>query len=483
MRTEIQVSDWLIVVPEIILLITAMIILMLNAFAKRVADNSSPWIALGGVVGSFISLISLWGMRVSGFAGLIVNDQFTVLIDISILIGTALSILISVNYIRREELPIGDYYALMLLSVIGMLLLVASANLIMVFLSLEMLSIALYVITGFARSRRKSEEAGMKYFLLGSFSAAILLYGTALIYGATGTIGLRGIASALTNGNIASSPVLLAGAGLLLVGLGFKVAVFPFQVWTPDVYEGAPVTVTAFMSVGSKAAAFAALTRILVVSLAEIRPAWIVVVWVIAVLTMTLGNVVAIAQDNIKRMLAYSSIAHAGYIMVAIAASNQLGIQSIPFYLIAYAFMNLGAWSVVTAMTRKGEEGTTLYDYTGLFRQHPILAGPMALFMIALAGLPLTVGFWAKFYVFAAALQANMIGLVIIAVLTTIISAYYYLRVTVLMFMERPAKTSEVVVPIPAAIAITIAAIGTLWFFFFPGSTQAITEAVARLLL
>jgi NADH-quinone oxidoreductase subunit N len=219
------------------------------------------------------------------------------------------------------------------------------------------------------------------------------------------------------------------------------------------------------------------------VSLAEIRPSWIVGVWIIAVLTMTLGNVVAIAQDNIKRMLAYSSIAHAGYIMVAVAASNRLGIQSIPFYLIAYAFINLGAWAVVTVMTRKGEEGTTLYDYTGLFWQHPILAGSMALFMIALAGLPLTAGFWAKFYVFAAALRANMIGLVIIAVLITIISAYYYLRVTILMFMERPAKAREVIVPWPAAVAIAIAMIGTVWFFIFPGSTQAITEAVAKLLL
>lgn len=482
MTNPISASDWLTLIPELILIGTALILLLVDAFSRRASRASAPWVAALGATVGLVAAAFLWNNPRSGFLGMVVNDNFAVLVNVAVLAGTALAILISVEYVRREEFPQAEYYSLMLLSATGMLLMAASTNLIMVFLSLEVLSIALYVMAGFARTRARSQEAGLKYFLLGSFASAFFVYGIALVYGSTGTVDLAGIASAVAGGGVFSSPVLIAGAGLLLVGLGFKVAVVPFQMWTPDVYEGAPSPVTAFMSVGSKAAAFAALARVFLFALDGVRPEWIAAVWVIAALTMAVGNIVAIVQDNIKRLLAYSSIAHAGYILVAVTAGNELGIQSIPFYLIAYTFMNLGAWAVVTAVTKKGEEAVGLADYSGLFWRHPVLAGTMGLFMFALAGLPPTSGFMAKFYVFAAAFEAGMIGLVIIAVVTTIISAYYYLRVTVIMFMQRPKEPPVVTIPLPLAAAIAIAAVATIWLFLFPNSTGAFTASVADLL-
>lgn len=480
---NVHPGDWLTLIPEFFLFGTAIVLLMLEAFAQKSAYKAAPWISLLGVAGAFIANALLWSYPHVGFGGMLVNDAFGVLVKAAILFGTGLTILISVNYVRREDLPESEYYALMLLSVIGMFLLVSSGNLIMIFLSLEMLSIALYVLTGIARLRPKSQEAGMKYFLLGSFSAAILVYGVALIYGAMGTLDLAAIARELTSPGAIRNPLISAGEALVIVGLAFKVAVVPFQMWTPDVYEGAPSTVTAFMSIGSKAAAFAALARVLDFSLTSLRPEWIAAIWTIAALTMFLGNIVAIAQDNIKRMLAYSSIAHAGYILAAIAASNALGIQSIPFYLVSYAFMNLGAWAVVTAVTKRGEESVDLADYSGLFWSRPWLAGAMGLFMFALAGLPPTSGFTSKLYVITAALQARMIWLVVILIVTTIISAYFYLRVTVLMFMQRPKEPPVVSVPWPLGIAVVIAAAATIWLFLFPNTTSAFTDIVARLLL
>ncbi|MEN6520952.1 MAG: NADH-quinone oxidoreductase subunit N [Armatimonadota bacterium] len=483
MRIPVSAADWLVVIPEIILIVTAAVVLMLDAFTKRTSDKASPWIALIGCFAGLVAVGLMWGRHLSGFGGMVIADNFSELVKMVILTAAALSILLSVDYARREEFQQGEYYSLMLLSTVGMLLLASSANLIMVFLSLEMLSIALYVMTGFAIGRQRSQEAGMKYFLLGSFSAAILIYGVALIYGATGTVDMRAVASAIASRGMAGNPILLAGAGLVLVGLAFKVAAVPFQMWVPDVYEGAPSPVTAYMSVATKAAAFAALTRILVFTFSDLSSIWLAAIWMLAALTMIVGNVVAIAQDNIKRMLAYSSIAHAGYILVAVASANQLGIQSIPFYLSAYAFMNLGAWAVVTVVTKKGEEATGLHDYSGLFWRNPLLASSMAVFLFGLAGLPPTSGFTAKIYIFMAAVNANLIGLLIVAIITTIISVYFYLRITVIMFIERRESEPAVNVPVPVAIVIGIAVIATIWLFLFPNSTQAFTDAVWRLML
>ncbi|MEN6371041.1 MAG: NADH-quinone oxidoreductase subunit N [Armatimonadota bacterium] len=483
MRIPFSAADWVVVIPEIILIVTAAIILMLDAFAKRASDKASPWVALIGCIAGLVAVGFMWGRHLSGFGGMLIADNFSELVKMVILTAAALAILLSVDYARREEFQQGEYYSLMLLSTVGMLFLASSANLIMVFLSLEILSIALYIMAGFATGRQRSQEAGMKYFLLGSFSAAILIYGVALIYGATGTTDMRGVASVLASRGMPGNPILLAGAGLILVGLAFKVAAVPFQMWTPDVYEGAPSPVTAYMSVATKAAAFAALTRILVFTFSDLSGVWLAAIWAVAALTMIIGNVVAIAQDNIKRMLAYSSIAHAGYILVAVASANQFGIQSIPFYLIAYAFMNLGAWAVVTAVTKKGEEATGIHNYSGLFWRNPLLAGSMAVFMFALAGLPPTSGFTAKIYIFMAAVNAKLTGLLIVAIITTIISAYFYLRITVIMFMEKHESEPAVNVPVPVAIVIGIAVIATIWLFLFPNSTQAFTDAVWRLML
>jgi len=480
MRIAVTASDWVVLIPELIVLAAAGKVLMIDAFAKRGwLRRLVPWTAFGGAILAAVAAALLWNRPHVGFGGMFTNDNFAVLVKVAILSGAGLAILMAEHYVRREDLPSGEFYSLMLLSALGMMLLASSTNLIMIFLTLETLSIALYVLTGLDRARPRSQEAGLKYFLLGSFSAAFLVYGVALTYGATGTLDLRRIAETVAAPAVLHNPVLLAGAGLILVGLGFKVAVVPFQMWTPDVYEGAPSPATAFMSIGSKAAAFAALARMLVFALRDLRPEWIAAVWVIAALTMAVGNIVAIAQDNIKRMLAYSSIAHAGYILVAVAAANDIGAQAIPFYLIAYAFMNLGAWAVVTAVTKKGDEAVDLGSYSGLFWSHPVLAGSMALFMFALAGLPPTSGFTAKVYIFMAAVSSKMIGLLIIAIVTTIISAYFYLRVTVIMFLQRPPEPPSVRVPAPLAAAIVIAAIATFWLFLFPGTTAAFTHSVA----
>ncbi len=481
---RIPLDNWLILIPELLLLIAAMKVLLIGAFTRGWMRRAIPWGSFAAVALVIVVEVLLWNRPTVAFNGMLVSDNFTILVNIAILIGTALAILLSVDYSRREELPQGEYYGLIMLSTLGMLLMAASSNLIMIFLSLEVLSIALYVLTCIARHRATSQEAGMKYFLLGSFASAFLVYGSALVYGATGSLSLPEIAQAPAN------TLLYAGAALIIVGLGFKVAVVPFQMWTPDVYEGAPTSVTAFMSVGTKAAAFAALLRVLLIAFPTIQPVWVDAIWLIAVLTMIVGNVLAITQSSIKRLLAYSSIAHAGYILVAVTAANtlagktganELAIQSIPFYLITYAFMNIGAWAVVTAVTKKGDEATALDDYAGLFWNHPALATAMGLFMFALAGLPPTAGFTAKVFVFVGAYRAGMIGLVIAAVVTSIISAYYYLRVTVMMFMQRPKQSPVVSLTWPTATAIAISAAATIWLLIFPASTRSFDPSVANI--
>jgi NADH-quinone oxidoreductase subunit N len=339
----------------------------------------------------------------------------------------------------------------------------SATDLIIVFLGLETFSISIYVLAGFFRTQPKSIESSLKYFLLGSFSAGFLLYGIALIYGATGTTNIKGIYEFLHRTPTLSNPLLLVGMGLLIVGFGFKVASVPFHMWTPDVYEGAPTSITAFMSVGPKAAGFAAFLRVFLYAFSSLQADWVWILWVLAVLTMTLGNVVAIAQKNIKRMLAYSSIAHAGYILVALVAADELGTASVLYYILAYAFMNLGAFGVIILYGKRGEENINLSDYSGLASKYPLLAAVMALFMFSLAGIPPTAGFVGKFYIFSAAVKAGYLGLAIIGVLNSALSVYFYLRVTVMMYMRNPEKEWTGLNPSPAmVVALIIAAFGTL---------------------
>jgi NADH-quinone oxidoreductase subunit N len=384
-------------------------------------------------------------------------------------------VLLSMDYLEREGISHGEYYALLLLTTSGMMVMAAATDLIAIFLGLEVLSISLYILSGYARERLASEEAAMKYFLLGAFASAFFLYGVALVYGATGATSLDAIRDRITQQGLGpGDPLLLMGTALLLVGFGFKVAIVPFHVWTPDVYEGAPTTVTAFMSVGAKAAGFAAFLRVFLKALPVLAEPSAQALAVLAAVTMIVGNVVAISQRNLKRMLAYSSIAHAGYILMGLVAAVKHapgGVPAVLFYMLGYMVMQLGAFGVIIAFRRRGEEVLELNDYAGLGFRYPALGAMMTIFMISLAGLPPTVGFLGKLYLFSAALDAGYTWLVVIAVLTSVVSVYYYLAVIVRMYMapaEAAGASAEAVSSAPLYVALALTAFATLILGILP---------------
>jgi NADH-quinone oxidoreductase subunit N len=394
-------------------------------------------------------------------------------------------VLTSFNYIRDRGFGRSEYYALLLFSVSGMVMMAAANNLIVVFVALEMLSIPLYVLAGFARPNLQSEEAALKYFLLGAFASGFLLFGVALMYGALGTTDLTKIAALTQSAQVDASPLLLLGAGLVLAGLGFKVAAVPFHMWTPDVYEGAPTPITGFMSVGAKAAGFAALLRVFSYSLGAIQSEWVTIVAILSALTMIVGNVVAISQTNLKRMLAYSSIAHAGYILMGVASGNQTGVAGALFYLIAYTFTNVGVFAVLTAMAKQSGEDQTFPTYRGLYRRSPALAVMMSIFMLSLTGIPLTGGFIGKYYLFLSAIEARLYWLAIIGVLTSVVSAYFYLRVIVDMFM-RDAEPEREVTPVnyrPLNFTVNASALIVVGLGVLPMSVLSVVQMAAKLLV
>jgi len=376
----------------------------------------------------------------SAFGGMIVVDGFANFFNILLLVSGLAGVCLAYDYLKRTEIERGEYYVLLLFAIVGMMLMGMASDLIVVFLALEMLSIPLYVLAGIAVPRLNSEEAALKYFLLGAFSSGFFLYGIALLYGATGATALKTIAEVVEAGRFNLS-LLLSGAALIVVGLGFKIALVPFHMWTPDVYQGAPSAVTAFMAVGAKAAGFAALLRIFFLAFPTFSARLTPVLWVLAALTMMVGNLVAISQKNIKRLLAYSSIAHAGFILMALVPFGQAGVYatsvaSALFYLVAYALTNFAAWAVVIALEKAGEIGLELDDYAGLGRKYPGLAAVMAVAMLSFTGVPPTLGFLGKFYLFRTVLEGGFVGLALIGVLASLISAYYYLRVVVIMYMR-----------------------------------------------
>jgi len=454
--------------PVLIVAGWATILLLIDLFIPRERTRWTGVLAALGVLVALAIAIARWnsvraGQGMSAFGEMLVMDPFAALLNIIILVVALISILFSLDYLYKADIARGEYYPLLLFSISGMMLMAMAADLIVVFLALELLSIPLYILSGFARPRPDSEESAMKYFLLGAFSSAFLIYGIALVYGATGSTMLSRVMAAVHAGAMGNA-YLLIGAGLILVGLSFKVAAVPFHMWTPDVYEGAPTSVTGFMSVGAKAGGFAAMLRIFLAAFPALAADWVPAVAVISALTMILGNFVALAQSNIKRMLAYSSIAHAGYIMMAVAAGGfpqAAGATSAAlFYLLAYTFTNLGAFAVVVAVEREYGRGVGLNDYAGLAAQRPWLALAMAFFMLSLTGVPPTAGFTAKLYVFRATLEAGLLWLAIIGVLTSVISAYFYLRVVVIMFMREGSATAELRPALSLAIGLT--ALGTL---------------------
>jgi NADH-quinone oxidoreductase subunit N len=435
--------------PLIIVIGWACLLLLIDLFIPKDRKGITAVLAALGLVAALVVTFLRFGESSVALSGMIVEDGFSIFLQFIFLATGLAGISLAYDYIKRREIQRGEYYILLLFTVGGMMLMASAGDLVVVFLALELLSIPLYVLSGFARPQVESEEAAMKYFLLGAFASSFVVYGIALTYGATQTTQLGEIVTAVQSG-IANSALLVVGAGLILVGLGFKVAAVPFHMWTPDVYQGAPSSVTAFMSVGAKAGGFAALLRVFIAAFPDLADTWSVLVMIIAALTMTWGNVAAIAQPNIKRMLAYSSIAHAGYILMILpaAADAQVtpdAISAALFYILAYAVSNLGAWGVVLAMEKKEGGGLNLEDYAGLGTKNPGLALAMAIFMFSLTGVPPTAGFIGKFYIFRAVIDADLIWLAIVGVLTSLISAYYYLRIIVIMYMRpgEPETRSE----------------------------------------
>jgi NADH-quinone oxidoreductase subunit N len=445
------ITDLLAVVPQFLVAALAMLVLLVDVLLPKLDQRRLADISIVGLlVTTLVSLGAQTPTTAPVLGKMLVADGYTTFFNVLFLISAMIGILLSVDYLETEKISHGEFYALVLLSTCGMMIMAAATDLIAVFLGLEVLSIALYILAGYAREKLSSEESALKYFLLGSFASAFFLYGIALIYGASGATNLRDIASAIQaqSAGEGSRALLFAGTALLIVGFGFKVAIVPFHVWTPDVYEGAPTMVTAYMSVGAKAAGFAAFLRVFTDALVAVRPQAAIVMAILAALTLIVGNVGAIVQSNIKRMLAYSSIAHAGYLMIGLtaAALNAPGaVPAVLFYTVAYTVTNLGAFAVILALRRRGEEVLEMEDYRGLGFKYPVLGALMSLFMISLAGIPPTVGFLGKLYLFAAALQTiDLTWLVVLGVLTSVVSVYYYLGVVKQMYMEpADAKTAE----------------------------------------
>jgi NADH-quinone oxidoreductase subunit N len=526
-QSMMPIISWSLIAPEVIVCVAAVVVMLVDAFARPAQRWITGSIALIGLLIAAVATIFLWAngtASADAFNGMIVLDELRHGFTLIFLLVAALTLLISTVWVHGEQLPAGEFHSLLLFATVGMMFMASGNDLVIIFLGLEILSIATYVMAGFRRTDVRSNESSLKYFILGSFSSAFLLYGIALIYGATsiaepgpagslsrivaGTTNIPEIASRI--GQAQYPALLFAGVAMMLVGFGFKIATAPFHIWTPDVYEGAPTPVTAFMAAGPKAAGFASFIRVFVFGLpfvvsassagsGNIHQAWVTTLMVMAILTMTLGNVVAIVQNNVKRLLAYSSIAHAGYALVGFVAAGaaadlaqrNTAITAVVFYLLTYAVMNIGAFAVVQLIARSGDRRTAIEDYRGIGFESPVLAFSLSLFLLSLLGMPLTAGFMGKILVFGAAIEQKYYGLVIVGVLNTAVSAYYYLRLIIVMFFgERTTAWSAPRVPASVALALVITVLGVLYLGIFPGrvisalqtkiESQLFTEKISR---
>jgi len=475
-------ADYLRILPELILVVAGVLVMLIEPVLDEHNDRRSIFLlAFAGTILAIAATVYQAldkGAQGLGWFGMVRVDSFSICFHLIVGFVAAMVILASFEYLKAQNIRAGEYYGLILLGSVGMMLMSSAVELVLIFIALEISSISTYVLAGFRRRALGSVEASIKYFLLGSFATAFFLYGVALTYGATGSTSIYPIAAVLRNG---ATPLAFAGMALMFVGLGFKIASAPFHVWTPDVYEGAPAPIVALMSTAPKAATFAVLLRIL---FAASEPGWFWIVWVSAVLSMTIGNLGALVQNNVKRMLAYSSIAHAGYLLVAFAAAKDIGISAAIFYAASYAVMNVGAFIVISHVAGHGERFVNIEDYSGLGRRAPTLAAILAVFLLSLIGIPITGGFFAKFYVFSAALQSNLVGLTIIGVINSAIAAYYYLRVIVYMYMREP-RTETPMVPLPMTVGFSLAAgvVATLYLGVLPNRVLEYALAGARALV
>lgn len=473
-----QGADYMRILPELVLSVFGMVVMVVDPLLDR--ESSHQPLGTIALIGTLAALAAtVWTAQYPGtaFWNMVRVEGFSIFFHFLVIAIAAVAILSSFEYLKVQRIRAGEYYALILFGTVGMCLMSSAIELVLIFIALEISSISTYILAGFRRGEASSSESSLKYFLLGSFATAFFLYGVALMFGATGSTNVDAINQALHSG--ARVPVLAyVATALMFVGLGFKVASVPFHIWTPDVYEGAPAPVVGLMSTGPKAAAFAILLRVMFEANAPGR-FWLL--WVSAALTMTLGNVGALVQDNVKRLLAYSSIAHAGYLLVAFAAAPELGTSAAMFYTAAYAAMNVGAFAVVTHFANAGEKYVTLEDYAGLGRRSPALAATLTFFLMSLIGIPITGGFFAKFYVLSAALKSNLVGLGIILVLNSALGAYYYLRIIVMMYMREPRGEVPVTrVPLTTGVAITVCVLVTLYLGVFPGRVLDYTTQSAR---
>jgi NADH-quinone oxidoreductase subunit N len=458
---------WLALLPALIVAIAGVVAMIADLWMEGPDREALGWIGIVGLAVTAIASAALWNTNVSTLAGAITLDRYALFFALLFCVASALTLLLSMGYLQFTDVRSGDYYTLVLFATVGMILMAAATDLIVLFLALEVMSVAAYALAGIARAEPRSNEAALKYFLLGAFATGFLLFGIALVYGATGSTTLATIVQRLPEAGSDGRFLLTAGAGLLIVGFGFKIGAVPFHMWTPDVYEGAPTSVTAFMAVGVKAAAFAAFARVLMDTFGSVALQWADILWVLAVLTMTVGNVTALMQSNIKRMLAYSSIAHAGYALVGVVAGGEAGGSALLLYLAVYAFMTMGAFTVVAALARAGAAKDDLDDYAGVGLRNPFLGMAMVVFMLSLAGVPPFAGFAGKFYVFSAAVGSGYVGLTVIGVLNSLVSVYYYVGVLVRMYMtegeadeirlgQRPYLLATLLLTVVATIAFGI---------------------------
>jgi NADH-quinone oxidoreductase subunit N len=456
--------------PEIILVVMGTLMMVLDPLLRR-SSNAFGHLSLLGLAAALGGSVYAYQEQGPAFGGMLMVDGFATFFRVLVIVVGILTVLPAYRFLARQEAETGEFHALLLFSIAGQGLMAAANDLIIIFIGLEISSIASYILAGYLREDKRANEAALKYFLLGSFATAFFLYGVAVIYGSAQTINLSGIRTFIT-GPDAPNPLFVGlAAALMFVGLAFKVSASPFQIWAPDVYQGAPTPVTAFLSAGPKAAAFAVFLRIFMTAFEPIGRGWEPLVWLSALLSMTIGNFAAIRQSNIKRMLAYSSIAHAGYVLVALTARSEIGTAAAMFYLAAYAFMNIGAFAAVSHLSGRGERYQDIEDFAGLGQKQPLTAAMLTIFMLSLIGVPLTGGFFGKFYIFRAALESHLVWLTILGLLNSAVAAYYYLRILVMMYMHEPSEAASKVEPLSTGLrlALIVPALGTLALGIFPG--------------
>ena len=480
MPPGISTSDFYYILPELVLTAGALLVLVADVLLPKPARGGLAWVAILALGATLASLVPFAHTHVEVAHGLIAVDQFALFFKVIFLVAAIMTVLMSTRYLEIEGAPAGEYYFLILCATLGMMVMAGGIDLVTILIGLETMAVSFYILAGFIKPNQRSNEAAVKYFLLGAFSLGILLYGMSLMYGLSGTTNLRPMALALVGQE--RDPRLVLAVILVVAGIGFKIAAVPFHMWAPDVYEGAPTPVTAFISVGSKAASFAMLIRIFLEGLPSMSADWRLLFEVLAIITMTVGNIAAVTQTNIKRILAYSSIAHAGYLLIGIVAGTSRGVTAMMIYLFIYSFMQIGAFAIVVMLHRLDVVGDELKDFSGLASRHPFAAFAMLLFMLSLGGIPPTAGFMGKLWLFGAAIESGYVWLAVIGVLNSAISLYYYIRIVVFMYLKKDTMGSEPTANPALTLALGLAVVATIALGVYPRLLFELADASARTL-